>query len=170
MLAMLYLMMGLPGAGKTTIARLIEEQTGATRLTSDEIRLQLWPEPTFTEAEHQELYDYIDNQTEELLSAGKSVVYDANLNRLVHRQQKYAIAQKTGAAVKLLVVRTPTELAHQRSVVEADGQPNRVFGNLDEAVFDRLKNEIEWPTADEPFVEIRGVEVNADDIHQILEA
>src|SRR5690606_3803030 len=112
----LYLLMGLPGAGKTTAAKIIEDLTGAVRLSSDEARLMIWPEPTFSEAEHAELYGYLDEQTEQLLKSGRSVIYDANLNRFIHRQQKYDIAALTNAEVVLIVVRTPAEVAYRRAV------------------------------------------------------
>lgn len=152
-------MMGLPGAGKTTAAQIIEELTGAVRLSSDEARLMIWPQPTFSEGEHQELYEYLDEQTEQLLKAGRSVIYDANLNRLEHRQQKYDIAAQLNISVQLLVVRTPTVVAHQRAVLEADNQPTRVFGNLEEAVFNRLKQQIEWPDENEAYIELDGTKI-----------
>lgn len=164
----LYLLMGLPGAGKTTIAKIIEQQTGAVRLSSDEQRLRLWPQPTFTEKEHTELYAYLNNETEQLLARGDSVIYDANLNRTVHRQEKYAIAEKLQIPTVLIVVHTAAKLAHQRAVVEGDGKENRVFGNLDEAVFNRLKSEIEWPDSGEQYVEINGTHVTPEYVTEVL--
>jgi predicted kinase len=164
----LYLMMGLPGAGKTTAAKVIESLTGAIRLSSDEQRLKLWPEPAFSEEEHQKLYDYLDKKTELLLKEGKSVIYDANLNRKIHRQQKYDIVQRTDARCVLCLIKTDEQLAYQRAVIEADGQETRVFGNLDAPVFNRLKDEIEWPHG-ESYVELDGTKITPEYVTEILQ-
>ena len=43
----LHLLMGLPGSGKTTLGKLLEKETGATYLSSDEYRLMLFKKPCF---------------------------------------------------------------------------------------------------------------------------
>src|SRR5215207_7043841 len=98
----LYLMFGYPGAGKTTTAEAIATLTGAVHLSSDKVRLELFPRPAFSQAEHDALYKTLNLRTEELLRQGKDVVYDANLNRYQHRKEKYDICQQTGATPKLL--------------------------------------------------------------------
>ena len=69
----LYLMFGYPGAGKTTVAKIIEQLTGATHLSSDEERVRLFSRPDFSQTEHEKLYDTLDRETESLLADGKDV-------------------------------------------------------------------------------------------------
>src|SRR5690554_3920729 len=111
----LYLMLGYPGAGKTTTAKIVSKLTGATHLASDKIRLELFPQPKFTPEEHRQLYETIDRRTKELLQQGKSVIYDANLNRYIHRREKYDICRQTSAQPVLLWVQASSELARQRA-------------------------------------------------------
>jgi len=85
MSAKLYLMLGYPGAGKTTTAHILSELTGAVRLSSDDFRFAMFPQPTFSNDEHATLYRTLDFVTEMLLANGVSVIYDANLNRYQHR-------------------------------------------------------------------------------------
>lgn len=66
-MATLYLMMGYPGAGKTTTAEVVEKLTGAVHLSSDKLRLQIAPQPTFSTQEHDELYAKLNQMTEDLL-------------------------------------------------------------------------------------------------------
>ncbi len=155
-------MMGLPGAGKTTAAKAIEKLAGAIRLSSDEARIVLWDEPTFSEEEHQQLYDYLDDQTRHLLQAGKSVIYDANLNRYEHRQDKYELANTLDVNVVLCWVKTPREIAKTRRVEEV-GHHHLVTKNEDpESMFERIATILEEPGENEPFVELDGTKISPE--------
>jgi hypothetical protein len=154
--------MGLPGAGKTTVAKAIEEITGAIRLSSDEARLMIWPEPEFTEAEHFQLYEYLDDQTAQLLEAGRSVIYDANLNRLEHRQEKYTLAESVGAEVVLCWVKTPEEIALERRITETHHHKLVPKDEDAQSMFKRIASIIEEPTEAEPYVEFDGTKITKE--------
>src|SRR5690554_6388520 len=111
----LYMMFGYPGAGKTTTAEIIANLTGAVHLSSDKVRLELFPEPTFSQSEHDQLYAELDRRTEALLREGRDVIYDANLNRREHRQEKYVIFRRAYATPQLIWVLSEREVARQRS-------------------------------------------------------
>ncbi|MBW3569423.1 ATP-binding protein [Candidatus Parcubacteria bacterium] len=147
----LYLMLGYPGAGKTTVAEKIAKFTGAVHLNSDWFRLHMFKKPTFSQEEHDSLYGNLDYLCELILTTGKSVIYDANLNRYIHRQEKYDIAKRVGAKVRLIYINTDLETAKHRATVEAEKNPqHRPYGNLAPANFDRLASEIELPKPSEP--------------------
>jgi predicted kinase len=165
----LYLMMGLPGAGKTTTAKIIEKLTGAVRLSSDEARLMLWDEPNFSEPEHQALYEYLDDQTKHLLQSGCSVIYDANLNRLKHRQEKYDLAKSLGAETKLIWVKVPKKLAKDRRI--EDASHHHLVTPKDEdpgTMFERVAGVIEEPDANESYLEIDGTKISTEYVRQQL--
>jgi len=148
-------MSGNPGAGKTTIAKIVEEITGAVRLTSDEVRVELFPKPTFSKQEHDELYAILNQRTEELLKSGQSVIYDANLNRLQHRQEKYDICERVGAKPVLLWVKTPREMARSRAVHDSRSHlwpPNETPGDM----FDRVVDIVEEPNDAELYIRVDG--------------
>lgn len=161
-------MLGYPGAGKTTVARTLEVLTGAIRLSSDQIRVETYSQPNFSEKEHQELYDKINHLTEKYLLEGKSVIYDANLNRYIHRLEKYEIAKRIGAEVKLLWVQTPEEIAKHRATKLGEADEHRPFGNMIEDVFERLVSEIEEPGDNEHPITIDGTKVSSDYIRSIV--
>lgn len=165
--ATLHLLMGLPGAGKSTLARQLSELTKATRLSSDETRIMLFDEPCFSQDEHDRLYAILDHNLEHLLAAGMDVIYDANLNRRVHRDEKYATAREYDAEVKLWWVQTPEELAKQRRVDEQD-ELLLPEGETSEKMFDRIAAIIEKPGNDEPHVVIDGRNIKPDDIKKHL--
>lgn len=151
----LHLLMGLPGSGKTTLAKTIQKLTKASRLSSDDYRLQIYPEPTFSQEEHDNLYSLIDHSAEHLLASGHDVIYDANLNRLIHRQEKYALAKKYNAKVVLWWVKTPKELSRKRRI-EDQNQTLLPEGDTAENMFERIASVLEEPNHDEKYIEIDG--------------
>lgn len=157
----LYLMMGLPGSGKTTAAKALEHITGATRLSSDEVRVSMWATPTFSEAEHTALYEFLNVKTQDLLQSGKSVIYDANLNRKEHREEKYALGKKLGMKCVLIWVKTKSELARQRRIEDTEHQHLVPTNESAGAMFDRVAAVIEEPS-DEPYIELDGTKITSD--------
>lgn len=163
------MMFGYPGAGKTTTARIIAELTGATRLSSDQYRAKKYPSPKFSLKEHNEVYDDLNTICLQLLTQGKDVIYDANLNRHIHRQEKYDICQQTKAQAKLLWVQTPQEIAKTRATKNGNADLHRPFGNLDESVFDRLAREMEAPQGKEIYIAIDGTKITTEYICSLLQ-
>lgn len=164
----LYLMMGYPGSGKTTIAEIIAGLTGAVHLASDKIRLEMFPEPTFNEQEHAALYKEIDRRTARLLSERKSVIYDANLNRQIHRQEKYHICEKTNSAPILVWVKTPREVAKERAT--RDDRAHLIPSSESaEGMFERISGVIEEPGSNERPVIIEGINVTESVVRQKLQ-
>lgn len=154
--------MGLPGAGKTTAAKLLEDMTGATRLTSDEVRCQLWKKPTFDEAEHDALYNHLNDLTEKLLKQGKSVIYDANLNRYVHRQEKYRLANRLNIKTVLFWVQTPEPVALKRRIELSCHHHLVPSHETPKEMFKRISRAIEPPDNSERFIKINGGEPSAE--------
>lgn len=161
-------MLGYPGAGKTTTAQVIHELTGAEHLSSDKLRLELFPQPSFSPEEHDALYKTLDERTEALLSQEKDVIYDANLNRYEHRKDKYTICQRTGARPELIWVQTPKEIARQRATDPARQQLVPLGETLPQ-MFDRIAGIIEEPIADEPYIIVDGTKVTAEYITNKLD-
>ena len=156
-------MLGLPGAGKTTLAKMIEELTGAKRLSSDEIRLQVFEKPCFSQDEHDRLYGIIDHNLEHLLAAGFNVIYDANLNRRMHRDEKYVFAKLYNANIKLWWVQTDQKLSKKRRVEEQHPDlviPDESPGDM----HDRVSDLFERPGSDEPHITIEGHDMKKEDV------
>ncbi len=159
--------MGLPGSGKTTLAKQIQNITKAVRLSSDEHRLLIFPEPTFSQKEHDNLYGILDHNVEHLLDSEHDVIYDANLNRLKHRQEKYALAKEHGADVVLWWVRTDIELAKNRRISE---QNHTLIPDDEtaEQLFDRISDLIEEPSENEPHITVDGTKITQSYIKKLI--
>ncbi len=160
--------MGLPGAGKTTAARVVEKLTDAVRLSSDDVRLHLFAKPKFSQAEHDALYEHLNRQTKQLLLEGKSVIYDANLNRYIHRLEKYKIAKNAGVQVILIWTKTPREVARERRIEAAEHHHLVPRSEDPSSMFERIAELIEPPLADEPHITLDGTRITAEYISETL--
>lgn len=165
---MLYLFVGYPGAGKTNVAKVIHQATGATHLWADKIRRERLGPPNYTHAENLALYDHLNHMTGELLRAGNSVIYDTNFKYRKDRDLLRRIAAAHGADSVTVWLTTPLALARHRATEDHHQSDTRIHGKMTAADFDRLSADTEWPTEDEPNIKIDGSSLNDDGILQQL--
>jgi predicted kinase len=164
----LYLMMGYPGAGKTTTAKVIHELTGAVHLWADKIRRERYGRPTYSHSENIALYDHMNRLTDELLAAGNDVIFDTNFSFYKDRQYLRQIAAKLGTTTKLIWVQTPKELAKQRATY-GEGHHTRILGDMAPEDFERMAHNLEHPKKDEPYIIVDGTKVSNEYIRQQLD-
>lgn len=155
----LYLMIGYPGAGKTTAAKIIAEATGAVHLWSDVERHKMFGDPTHSEEESVKLYDSLNRRAGELLAAGKSVVFDTNFNFRADRLKLREIADRTGADTLILWVTIPVDVARQRSVGTGQRR-NGYHTRMSEEHFDSIVSKLEPPAEDEKTIKIDGLKLD----------
>lgn len=119
--ARLLLTCGLPGAGKTTLARRLAADRGALRLTKDEWLRALGSTPsdalTQEKVEHQ-----LWQLTQETLSLGLSVVLNFGLWARNERDEMRSVARRLCVGVELHYLDVPTNELWRR-IDERNTQP-----------------------------------------------
>ncbi|HVS58573.1 MAG TPA: ATP-binding protein [Candidatus Saccharimonadales bacterium] len=163
--ATLYLMVGYPGSGKTTTAKIIHELTGAEHVWADKERHERFGE-VYRQADSDELYRILNDRTAQLLQAGKSVVFDTNFNYRKDRDSLRQIATEAGATPVVLWLQTPKETAFHRAVTQTNGQ--RMFVSMTHDDFERVASHLEAPGADEHPIVLDGTHVTAEYVKQNL--
>lgn len=164
----LYLLVGYPGAGKTTVSRALHKLTGAQHLWADHIRKEQFKGPHYTAQENRKLYESLNHLTDELLAAGTDVIYDTNFNFYKDRQKLRQIAAQNHAQAVLLWVKAPKPIAKERATSGAHKQDSRVLGNMSEADFERLTNHLETPREDERAIIVDGTKVSPEYLASVL--
>lgn len=78
---------GLPGVGKTTLAKEMAPLLNAVVLSTDKIRKQLIKEPTYSRRERRLVYDVLLLIAKYLHDAGTNCILDATFNKQKSRNQ-----------------------------------------------------------------------------------
>lgn len=158
----LYLMLGYPGAGKTTAAKIISELTGAVHIWADHERRQMHDSDNYVQVERTaefniKLYDSLNKRSVELLKQGKSVVYDAAFNHLKDRLALRDLAHKLEIPTTIVWVKAPKAVAKKRAQNPTDIEGTRVLGaDMSDERFEELALKLEQPRDDETVVELDG--------------
>lgn len=165
----LYLMLGYPGSGKTTVSKIIHELTGAVHLWADRVRRERFGNPRHDHQENIELYDHLNEVTAELLRAGNSVVFDTNFNFYKDREKLGKIADEHGAETKLIWVKTPKDIAKERATANARQQHTRILGDMPPERWDKIVRNLQPPRENEDTIEVDGTKVTKEYIRPLLE-
>lgn len=139
----LYILVGLPGSGKSTFAQKLASETGAVICSSDAMRKRLYGDENI-QGNPNEVFSRLKKDTLEYLSNGKSVIYDAT-NITVKSRKSILTAVKDMAVYKCAIVMlTPYEICVERA-------KNRVERVVPEDVILRMKNNFRIPSYSEGF-------------------
>lgn len=163
----LYLFIGYPGAGKTTVAKKLAEATGAVHLWADQERHKFFPKPSHSHEESDALYAKLNDVTEYLLADNRSVIFDTNFNFHADREKLREIAKKYNAETIILWITTPVEVARDRAVCSHEMR-NGYEMNMTDEQFDSIVSKLEPPTKDEKVIKIDNPKLDVNELLALL--
>ena len=141
----LVVMFGIPGCGKSYAASKLAERTGATVVSSDAIR-----EEIYGTAECQDnpdkVFAILKQRTAELLKAGESVIIDAT--SLIRKYRVSNLSTYTGLFKQAILIVCATEL---EIVLRQNEQRDR---HVPQDVIERMYRTMSFPREDEGWSEI----------------
>ena len=111
---MLVMICGLPGTGKSTLAKAVAEKIDAVYLNSDSIRLGMLEEREYTEEEKKQVYEAMFEKSGEELKKGKNVVLDATFYKKELREDAKETADEAGTKIFIIECVTHEDLLKER--------------------------------------------------------
>lgn len=157
---LLILLYGFPGSGKTYFARQLCEQLQAAHVQGDRIRAELFEEPRHDKEENSVVGQLMDYMAEEFLSAGLSVVYDANAMRYAQRHALREMARRNKAQPLLVWFQIDPETAYLRAAKRDRRKIDDKYATpMDQNTFESLASGMQNPRNVEDYMVISGKHV-----------
>lgn len=157
MSAVLFYMIGLPGAGKTTFAQNLANQLKIDHIYGDKIGYELFTHPRFTPDEIQLVRRTMEHRVVQGLRSGRSVIYDAMLHSRTARQSLARIALLHNLAAVGIWIQVPEKIARQRAdTIRVADFSKEYKRQVPKEIFDKHARLFEPPGHSERVVTIWG--------------
>ena len=150
-MATLHLMVGLPCSGKTTLARMLESEKAALRLTADEWQLRLFGQDA-EEPEHDARHTLIETMLWDIagraLALGTNVILDFGFWAREERDDFRLRAKQLGAGSEVHFLDVPEDELMRRLAVR-NAQPSQESFHIPAAMMKPWMASFERPAPEE---------------------
>ena len=141
--AVLVVMVGVPGSGKSFLARAISETLGAELVQTDAVRKVLFRRPRYTAAETRAVYATCRRRLAAGLKVGRRVVFDATNLQESTRASLCRIAEQHGAVIVVVATYATETVIRARLTARQRGHDPRDVSDADWAVYLTLRRAAE---------------------------
>ncbi len=124
---MLVVVCGLPGVGKTTVARMIADRLGVEPLRTDVVRRELFPVPDYTDEERRAVYEALFDRARTRLDRGANVVLDGTFAEATPRERTHELATAAGTERRLVEVTCEESVVRERIAERTDDESDADF-------------------------------------------
>jgi predicted kinase len=139
----LVVLSGLPGGGKSHLAREISAHYPLAVLASDALRRSLVKRPTYSQKESARLFAAVHALLEDLLSRGVPALVDATNLKETHRQPLYEIAERTRAHLIVVEVQAADKIVRRRLNARRARQDPADISEATVEVYEMMREEAE---------------------------
>jgi len=150
---MQYLLVGLPFAGKTTLAKELEKRFGFVRLSVDDVKFELGysgvGDDDVPDEAWEKIFRVLDARIVENLKADKTVLTEYAWVTKQWRDRARKLAGEMGVETKIIFVNTPEDVVRRRRLENRD--VNARF-DIPDTVFEEALHDFEPPTKDENII------------------
>lgn len=146
----LIMMVGIPGSGKSTYAKKLEDENNIV-LSTDAIRGEVYGDEAI-QKDHKQIYQLLFSRAKQALAKGKNVILDATYSNIYDRQRTLDAFSDLNLYRVAIVISTPL-----KECLKRNKNRDRV---VEEDVIRRYYNGFEFPTKNEGFDEIIVVEAS----------
>lgn len=129
---------GLPGVGKSTVAGWIADRVDGVHLRTDEIRKELFPDPEYSAAETETVYETMFDRGRAALARGRSAVLDATFKRRRHRGDAPRVAREMDVPWRLVKVDAEPAVVRERISARTDD-----VSDADVDIYEQFRAEFE---------------------------
>ena len=161
---MIIIICGLPGVGKTTLAKALAPLVNAAVLSTDKIRKELFPKPSYHQKERQLVYEVMILIARYLHKSEINCILDATFNLENSRQEIKEKLQLSSKEFLIVECHCPEFLVKSRLEERKDEYSDAditIYNKMKKIYEPVLKNHLEIDTSENP-------EKNAREIKKIL--
>lgn len=159
------MLVGLPGAGKSTLAAALARRLPDARvLDKDQVRHALFAPCDYTSTERDVVFAALLDAARYHLGRGRAVIFDGlTFSRRAQVAAAEAVAEEAGAFAAVIVCDVPVEEAIERCEADASSGDGHLASNRDAQLVRRVAAEMEEPAGDYLTLDMTsGVEELAD--------
>jgi predicted kinase len=140
----LFVMSGLPGTGKSFLARQIAHHLPCFIVESDFVRKTLTNgRPTYTNDESTRIHRVARAVIKHLLESGSNVISDATNLAEWHREKLYRVADETHAKLVIIQTIAPENVIRERLARRFVSRDAGDISDADWSIYEHLRTELE---------------------------
>lgn len=128
---------GYPGVGKSFVAEEFKRRLNAGVLRTDEIRKELFSNPTYSKDESEKTYNELFSRAESAVQNGSSVVLDATFNLKIGRDNVAEIGEEQNCEVIFVNVTCNESVVRER-IASRNG-----ISDADFSVYQKVRDSFE---------------------------